>query len=392
MTIALAMIVRDESAVIDRVLKKMLPLVDTWVIVDTGSKDDTMDKIRKVSREMGKPSGHLHERTWRNFGDNRSELMELCNGTADWVLMCDADDYVTGGQLPPLDRKFAGYYVFLEEGGNMMHRRVQIMNIVDHQWRYKMAVHEYPYRPKHDPPAQDDLAQIPLPFKMVARREGARSRDPQKYLKDARMLQEQLNHDPHVDVPRGYFYLAQSFRDARKPKEAIKYYKKREEMVSTWAEERYVSALNLVLLHTSIEDKMKYGWRAMTHNNRRKEATYYILKFARENNIWREDLYAMGFACKDNKPDPEGMLFLETDAYSWRFWDELSLHAFYTQRKVYANILTKLSMERAKQEKATDSDLQRIQKNLTFCKISLPEEKDKLPPPLPTSLPPPLLK
>ena len=39
--LCLNMIVRDESAVIERCLASVRPHVDHWVIVDTGSVDDT---------------------------------------------------------------------------------------------------------------------------------------------------------------------------------------------------------------------------------------------------------------------------------------------------------------------------------------------------------------
>ncbi|MEU5316418.1 glycosyltransferase [Streptomyces sp. NPDC021056] len=44
------MIVKNEAHVIRRCLESVLPLVDTWVILDTGSPDGTQDIIRETPR------------------------------------------------------------------------------------------------------------------------------------------------------------------------------------------------------------------------------------------------------------------------------------------------------------------------------------------------------
>ena len=43
-----------------------------------------MEKLRARGVEV-------HERPWRNFGHNRSEVFALARGKADWLLATDAD-------------------------------------------------------------------------------------------------------------------------------------------------------------------------------------------------------------------------------------------------------------------------------------------------------------
>ena len=86
------MIVKNEEHIIDRCLRSVLPLVDSWVIVDTGSVDKTMTIINDVAKELGK-EGHLYQREWKNFGHNRTELLELARPHCQWALMMDADDF-----------------------------------------------------------------------------------------------------------------------------------------------------------------------------------------------------------------------------------------------------------------------------------------------------------
>src|SRR5579883_281073 len=88
-TICLNMIVKDEAHVIRRCLASVKPLIDTWIIVDTGSKDGTQEIIREFMKDI---PGELFERPWVDFGHNRNEALALARRKADYILFIDADD------------------------------------------------------------------------------------------------------------------------------------------------------------------------------------------------------------------------------------------------------------------------------------------------------------
>ncbi|MEN9654269.1 MAG: hypothetical protein RL235_381, partial [Chlamydiota bacterium] len=71
-TICLNMIVKDESRVILRCLESVRPLIDSWVIVDTGSTDTTKQIITEYLSNI---PGELHERAWQNFAASRNEAL-----------------------------------------------------------------------------------------------------------------------------------------------------------------------------------------------------------------------------------------------------------------------------------------------------------------------------
>src|SRR5512144_1850487 len=69
-TVCLNMIVRDEAAVIGRCLQSVRPWIDSWCVVDTGSRDETPAIVR--SALAGLP-GELIERPWIDQEHNRNE-------------------------------------------------------------------------------------------------------------------------------------------------------------------------------------------------------------------------------------------------------------------------------------------------------------------------------
>src|SRR5215468_4337198 len=89
MRICLSMIVKNESAVIERCLRSVKPFVNAWAISDTGSSDGTQEIVRRV---MGDLPGELIERPWSDFATNRNHALELARRHGDYALIIDADD------------------------------------------------------------------------------------------------------------------------------------------------------------------------------------------------------------------------------------------------------------------------------------------------------------
>jgi glycosyltransferase involved in cell wall biosynthesis len=332
------MIVKNEENVIERAMRSVLRTVDTWCIVDTGSTDKTKEIIQRVADELGK-TGHLYDRKWVNFGHNRSEALTLAKKHMKWCLMIDADDTLEGDVIDSakLDDKVAGYNVTIKHL-TLLHTRVHLFNM-SFDWQYRGAVHEHSFCKS----ASWHCEALSPTTWIHARTEGSRSNDAQKYHKDAILLQTELKN-PECDKARTLFYLAQSYRDSDNKEQAIKYYKQRAVLPNSWSEEQYVSYLNLIRLSDSIDDKIKYAWTAQNLIPTRRECVGELLHHARLNNIFTQELYAMGLAFKDT-PIPNKGLFLEPHLYGWMYDEDIGLEAFYTGHFQQAADSLKLSLK-----------------------------------------------
>jgi len=220
------MIVKDESRVIARCLHYARPLIGRWVIVDTGSTDDTEAESRRALD--GIPGEYIH-RPWSGFGDARTAALEAARG--DYALVLDADEVVDG--TIPADLDADAYGVWLTLGG-VTYRQLRLFRLAC-RWRYVGVLHEYPTAERWE--TEGDLA-----LTIRSSRDGARSADPEKYRRDAETLQRALIDDPAN--ARYVFYLAQSWRDAGEHARAASCYQLRAAMgAGTNAEEVYIAHL-----------------------------------------------------------------------------------------------------------------------------------------------------
>ncbi|HEY0468302.1 MAG TPA: glycosyltransferase, partial [Polyangiaceae bacterium] len=236
--ICLNMIVKNEVKVLPRLIRSVKDYIDYYVIVDTGSTDDTIGLIKREMAGYG-IEGEVHERPWVNFGVNRQQALELAVAAdkADWLLFIDADE-----ELAVSDPKF---YEKLEPGVTY--------EIEKHQEDIRYAVHHLVNvrvgRYRWQGPVHNYLVELEGEQRREVRKdvwiiyhqaEGAKSHgvtQEEKFLRDARILEEELLRNP--SDARSQFYLAQSYRDAEQYEKALEAYKKRVAMENGWDEERF---------------------------------------------------------------------------------------------------------------------------------------------------------
>lgn len=85
--ISLVMIVKNESLLLEKCLASVKPIVDEFVILDTGSTDGTQEIIKKY--------GTLHEMPFTNFVDTKNHALSLATGR--YIMLLDADKTIIEG-------------------------------------------------------------------------------------------------------------------------------------------------------------------------------------------------------------------------------------------------------------------------------------------------------
>lgn len=356
-SICLNMIVKNERDVLARCFESVLPLIDTWVIVDTGSDDGTPQLITEWFAARGVP-GQLHHEPWRDFGYNRTRALELARGRADYVLVMDADDVLeapTDFAWPALDA----------DAYRLRHRRGDVDYFVerlvrgDQPWRYQGVLHEYLVR--HGEPR---VANFSSQLTVSSRSEGWRSRDPDKYLRDAALLEAALRDEP--SNLRYLFYLGQSYRDAGQPELALDAYARRAG-ADGWPEERFYALYQVACLRERLGeptcrclDSYLEAWRGRP---RRLEPLYHALRCCRRMNLWSlADALAAEAA---RQPTTEDILFVEPAVYRWMIADEWAVALTWLGRWQEALALNQRVLRHAHEIPA--AELSRIVGNTKLC-------------------------
>jgi len=326
--IVLTMIVKNEAHVIERCLATTLPVIDSWCIVDTGSTDGTQEKIKSFFEALSIP-GELHERKWVDFGTNRSQALELARPLGDYSLMIDADEVLefennfnketfSESLTKDLYNVFAHY-------GDIRYHRPQLTS-TKKRFYYRGVLHEYVACHDDFEPGTYAPGFINRPIQ-----DGARSKTPGKYARDAEVFEKALKGpvDPQ-DFNRYHFYLAQSYRDSQQWQKAYDAYKKRSEL-GGWNEEVYYCKFQLgvigEILKHPLDEVIKCYFEAYQVNPWRAEPLWAASRLCRAYGRFHQ---AFTFAKEAVRlRHPSGALFVSTHVYEWSALDELATAAFW---------------------------------------------------------------
>ena len=241
-TICLNMIVKDESHIIEETLIKLLDKMhfDYWVISDTGSSDNTKEIITKFfnSKDI---KGELHDDEWVDFAFNRTKALEYALNKTDYVFIFDADDTIYNNfKIPNLVDD--GYYIKFGNENGYKYKRMLLVNNRK-KWKYKSVIHEFITCCD----VMGKTSTIEGDYYVCSGKNGNRSLQPDKYLKDAMILEKAYinalseKDDLHT---RYAFYCANSYYDCNHYNDAIKWYK----IVlnqNNWTQEKYISCIKL---------------------------------------------------------------------------------------------------------------------------------------------------
>lgn len=277
-TVCLNMIVKNEAHIIRETLEMLCNKItfSYWVICDTGSTDNTKEIIYNFFKEK-QIEGEMFDHPWQNFAHNRTLALENAFNKSDLLFIFDADDEIHGKIDIPLIIDSDGYFLDFGSSAGISYQRVLLVrNSI--KWEYKSVIHEYINCLK--PNAK--IGAIKGDYYIVSGRRGSRSKDPNKYLNDAKILEEayyqaKKNND-NLYIRYG-FYCANSYKDAGKTEDAIKWYK-----IAlgndNWSQEKYMCCLNLYNEYNRIDQKeigFYYLVESFKYDAERLECVYYLI-------------------------------------------------------------------------------------------------------------------
>lgn len=356
--LGLTMIVKDEARTIERTLASVKPHIDAWLILDTGSTDDTREV---AARAMEGVPGEVREAPFIDFSTTRNHAIDLLGDRTEFFLWLDADDVLRGGdairRFLARERRLSGpdreaYYVRVDVGIRFDSARIARTSA---GWRFRGAVHEVLMGPDRPPPSHR------VPDAMIDhfadQVSGERSRA--RWERDVGLLSGAIARDPND--ARSAFYLAQTFLWLGRLAEAEAAFRRRVDL-GGWSEEVYQSKVGLADVaarrgdafsevltryldaHAFAPHRAEPLHAIALHYNARGEHALSLL-FARRG-------YEMPLPVKDT-------LFVDEEVYRWKLADLVGTSAYWVGE--YA-----LGEEAARKAVRAMPNDPRLKKNLEF--------------------------
>lgn len=370
--ICLNMIVKNETKVLDRLFRSIVDFIDYYVIVDTGSTDGTQQFIRQWM-DKHDISGEIHERPWVNFGVNRQQALELAvtAGRGDWLLFIDADEELGCSDPKFYEKLQAGVTYDIEKHHTGMRYAVpHLVDVSQTKWQWRGPVHNYLER--QSGPTQKELRKDI--WIIYHSGEGAKSQgvtSEQKYLRDAKLLEEDLKL--HPNSPRSRFYLGQSYKHAGKLDRAYRAYRARTE-IKGWVQEDYMAQLEMGrvarLLKKPEEAILQQLLKAFELRPSRAEPLFELASYFRGQKKYGQAYLFAKQGTQMKRPDDT--LFVAQDIYDWRLWDELGVAAYWLGKYDEALAAGKQVLQAADGGvEIASSHLDRVRANMRYSEVKL---------------------
>jgi glycosyltransferase involved in cell wall biosynthesis len=318
--LCLNMIVKNESAIIERCLRSIAPVIAYYVICDTGSTDDTRARIEKFFAALGIP-GEIHDIAFNDFAQARNEALACARaspGVFDYLLFADADMELTVTDPRFCTALTASAYQ-LKQHGEWSYWNTRLLKRTA-AGRYIGATHEYL---EHAAVVERLTGVSFVDHACGANREN-------KLARDIALLRAAVESNPG-DV-RAMFYLAQSYRDGGNYAAAREWYVRRVES-GGWDEEVWCAMLMRARCDLALGDDVGFVDGCLSAYNFRPTRAEPLAELARYYREHEQHEVAMLW-CEVGKaiPYPDGdILFVDDRVYSYGFVHEMSIAGFYSK-------------------------------------------------------------
>lgn len=246
--VSVVMIVKNEAKGIITTLQSTLSYIDRYIIVDTGSTDNTVELITNWFQKNSQPEQWIvYHRQFADFSTTRNLALKLANQHTEFIFMLNGDDRLVGGAKMRTwlqSRKYlksgdeAMYIVPINYGGISIGRSERIVRSANHfvtdwpsdeykHWRYEGYTHEV-YVSQHALQSGLQIVYINEQtdgfyiYHDIQYDTGVAKQE--RFQLDIQLLLDELQQDNPARRPRTLYYLAQSYYNLGLYQDAFKYY------------------------------------------------------------------------------------------------------------------------------------------------------------------------
>lgn len=317
--IALTMMIKNEEQFIDKTFDSVSSFIDIFIILDTGSTDNTIEHVTKYCNDNGKKL-YLLESPFQDFSTSRNKLLTYCESIIDveYLLLMDSGDYMKNTILSNL--KEDAYIVKQRWTTNNSTVEFKNIRIIKNRsgWRYKGPVHEYLLHPDDITPPDLDI--------VIYQNRTDNEKTFNRFEKDKELLWKEYKNNK---TPRTIFYLAQTLQCLNEYDKALELYKERCQ-IKEFDEEIFESYKRcgdiLKLMNKSCESNIYY-MKSLDIMNRVEPLLRLSEYYAKKCN-WILSYCFVKSACMLPYPD-NCELFVDVDDYNYKRWHILGMVAYY---------------------------------------------------------------
>jgi glycosyltransferase involved in cell wall biosynthesis len=374
-TLSFITMCKNEEHIIEKTLESVYKYIDYWIVCDTGSTDNTCEIVKNFFNKKNIP-GELFIDEWMGFGKHKTYMFEKAYNKTDYVLHLDADDLLVGNFVFDVSDN-SDQYEFNYKRGNSIFKCTSLYKN-NLRWKYCGVAHNIiRCLDKEDIILssffiKDDLW-------VDCEDIGARSFDPEKYSKDAKLLEQQfwdtLYNDEDGLNNRSVFYTAQSLMDSKQYEKALNWYCLYTKLKNTWIEEVYESYLRiselLILLERSYSEIERQINKTISIFPDRAEGYYILGKFCNENKLYDKAYILLKHALEKNYANicEKYTLFVRIHCYHKHLYDELSVACYWINKLDEG----KKYLQEIIDDPIFSDDKKRFQDNMKYYNIKMNE-------------------
>ena len=344
--VALNMIVKNEQDNICRTLESVKEFCDLFVILDTGSEDDTIKTIIDYCEKINKPL-YLISHPFENFSITRNIAIEYAKDKADYLLFMDSNDELKKHE-PKLkgflqeninNERMLGFYIKQEWNSNGKTDRFFNIRLIKtkYNWNYKAPVHEYITCEKVEKNGTAyHVAKIENGIFIYQDRSLDAHKSKKRFTRDKELLYNEYLKNPHDS--RTLFYLAQTCSCLLQYEEAFKYYMLRTKEKGFLEEvfHAYLRASEIAqnILKQSPEEVLFLFMKTLEvscsiFNCPRAEPLINLAKiYLNNNNKLMAHIYIKQ-SCESVVPSADCSLFVDGDMYDYTRWHLIGITGYY---------------------------------------------------------------